>query len=101
MFVFILTYRRPLEIVEQHLEAHKEYLDRYYSNGTFLMSGRRNPRTGGVIICDAADKETARNIMQDDPFFKNEVAEYELIEFEPSKCNAALASYIDKTQQKR
>lgn len=30
MFIFKLTYKKPLKDVELHLAAHRKYLDRFY-----------------------------------------------------------------------
>lgn len=94
MFIFILTYQQPLDEVEKYLDAHKAYLDRNYEAGNFLVSGRRNPRTGGVILCKAADKETAGKMMQEDPFYIHGIAAYDLIEFFPTKYAAGLELFI-------
>ena len=79
MFIVLLTYKLPLAEVERHLAAHREYLDRQYAAGTFLCSGPQNPRTGGVILCRAAD------LTAEDPFRIHGVADYEIIEFSPVK----------------
>ena len=79
MFIVLLTYKLPLAEVERHLAAHREYLDRQYAAGTFLCSGPQNPRTGGVILCRAADRAA------EDPFRIHGVADYEIIEFSPVK----------------
>ena len=62
MFIVLLTYKLPLAEVERHLAAHREYLDRQYAAGTFLCSGPQNPRTGGVILCRAADRAAVETL---------------------------------------
>lgn len=85
MFILLLTYKKPLAEVEKHLAAHREYLDRHFAAGTFLCSGPQNPRTGGVILCRAADRAAAEALTADDPFRIHGVAGYEIIEFAPTK----------------
>lgn len=85
MFIFTLTYKKPLSEVEKYLEEHCVYLDLNYKAGNFIASGRREPRTGGVIICKVETKDAALDIMKADPFYINEIAEYDAIEFIPSK----------------
>lgn len=82
---------RPLEEVDAHLDAHKAYLDRYYASGTFLASGRRVPRTGGVILANCASREEAERLVAEDPFSVHGIARYEIIEFQPTKTAPALA----------
>ncbi len=85
MFIFVLTYQKPLSEVEKYLGMHRTYLDINYKEGRFIASGRQEPRTGGVILCRAATKELALEIMKADPFYINKVATYDIIEFLPTK----------------
>jgi len=39
MFVVSLTYQKPMEEIETHIAAHREFLDRNYARGIFLASG--------------------------------------------------------------
>lgn len=89
MFIFSLTYVKPLSEVERLLPAHIEFLDEHYKNHLFMCSGRKIPRTGGVILCNCADKVEAKAIMEKDPFYKEGIAQYDIIEFVPSKASEA------------
>lgn len=64
---------------------HVRFLDRNFEAGHFLASGRRVPRTGGVILARQMEKENLEEILLGDPFQKNDVATYEIVEFTPSK----------------
>ena len=44
IYIAILTYIRPLEEIDRHVEAHIEWLRRHYEDGTFLLSGRPGRR---------------------------------------------------------
>lgn len=94
MFVVILTYKKSLELVDQYLEEHIAFLNAAYKNNYFLASGRRNPRTGGVIISHLTDRAQLENLLAEDPFYSHEIAEYEIIEFTPSKYHQALAGLL-------
>jgi nucleoside-diphosphate-sugar epimerase len=54
MFVIVLTYIKPPGEVDRLIGAHNAYLERNYQNSRFIASGRRVPRTGGVILARAA-----------------------------------------------
>jgi uncharacterized protein YciI len=84
MFAFISEYQAPLEEVDQHREAHLAFLADLNERGVILVSGRRNPPVGGVVVIDAADLEEATAIMAQDPFAVAGVAEYVPYEFTPS-----------------
>jgi len=85
MFILLLKYIKPMEEVEKELENHIIYLDKYYSLGRFICSGRRNPRIGGVIICKSENEKEVKEILKEDPFYSKNIAEYEIIEFSPTK----------------
>ena len=85
MFVVILRYIKPLEEIEAVVPAHREFLDRYYANGNFIVSGRQNPPVGGLIVCKANSLEEIQAIMKEDPFNTEGIAEYSFIEFGPTK----------------
>ena len=53
MFIVNLTYIKPLDAVEKYLEKHIDFLNQYYTKGLFIASGRKNPRTGGIILMRA------------------------------------------------
>src|ERR1700704_5873301 len=50
VFVLLLTYVKPLPEVDRLMRRHVAWLDEHYAAGRFLVSGRRIPRTGGVIV---------------------------------------------------
>ena len=85
MFIINLTYIEPLEVVEKHLQEHINFLNHYYAEGLFIASGRKNPRTGGIILMQAENKEVVQEIIRQDTFYKNKIAQYDIIEFEASK----------------
>ena len=94
MFVILLSYKKPLAEVERHLAAHREYLDRHYAAGTFLCSGPQNPRTGGVILCRAADRAAVEALAAQDPFRIHGIADYTLVEFTPTKRQAGFDVFL-------
>lgn len=97
MFIVNLTYKVDLSKVDKHLEEHIAFLDKYYSNGTFLLSGRKIPRDGGIIFAQAENKKALEAIMQEDPFFKEELINLDIIEFIPSKAAEGYEAFIPAT----
>lgn len=98
MYVVLLTYTAPLEEVDYALAEHSEWLGRQYAAGLFLASGRRNPRTGGVIITRPMSREKLNAVLATDPFAVQRLAHYDVIEFQASRtaheifasCNEAV-----------
>jgi uncharacterized protein YciI len=82
MFALHSVYVKPLEEVDQYLDAHRAFLKALYSQGITICSGPKIPRTGGFILMKATTKAKAVEIMKNDPYVINHVAEYSVIEFE-------------------
>ncbi|AHH22221.1 hypothetical protein NONO_c74660 [Nocardia nova SH22a] len=91
MFVVVLTYTADLEIIDSLIPEHTAWLDANYAAGVFLASGRRVPRTGGVIVVDIETRAQLDEILRQDPFGLAGAATYEVIEFVPTKTAPALA----------
>lgn len=84
MFLLISEYIKSVEEIDRLLDSHKQFLKKYYEDGLFICSGRKNPRTGGLIICRAKSREEAQAILSEDPFFIEQAAKYEIIEILPT-----------------
>ena len=86
MFIANLKYKKSMEEVNKVLEAHLEYLDKYFEKGKFICTGKKSfPELGGVILFDSNNLEEAKKILYEDPFYVEEIADYEIIEFQPVK----------------
>jgi uncharacterized protein YciI len=85
MFVIVLTYTKPLEEVDALMHDHMAWLNEHYAAGRFLVSGRRVPRTGGVIVAHGDDRDEIEALVATDPFVTGGVATTELIQFRDSQ----------------
>lgn len=95
MFIVILKYVKPLEEIDKYMESHIKFLDKYYSKKKLVFSGKKNPRTGGVIVSNAATKAEIDEIIKEDPFYIHLLAEYEIIEMIPTKWDEKFSSFIE------
>jgi uncharacterized protein YciI len=94
MFVVILTYKKPLTDIDQHLAEHRAYLDNGYKKNFFVTSGPKNPRDGGIIISHLKDRGQLEDILKQDPFSLHDLADYEIIEFDPIKYHTNFLPFI-------
>jgi uncharacterized protein YciI len=85
MFVIELIYKASLEDVDAHMAAHVRFLNKYYAAGNFLVSGRKIPREGGIILSVGKNREEIEAIVRDDPFHKHGLADFRIIEFRASQ----------------
>jgi uncharacterized protein YciI len=79
MFILSLTYIAPLEAADKHMEAHMAWVKAGYDQGLFIASGRKVPRTGGVILA-RGDRMVLEAICARDPFAIHGIADYEITE---------------------
>jgi uncharacterized protein YciI len=94
MFIISLTYKKPIEVVEKFIQEHILFLDKYYSLNKFVFSGRKNPRTGGIILATNVTPFEINEIIKEDPFQKHDISDYEIIEFIPTKYDKRFETFI-------
>ena len=85
MFVIELIYKVDLAEIDRHMTAHVKFLKKYYALGHFLVSGRKIPRDGGIIIAVGASRDEIQSIVQQDPFHSHGLADFRIIEFRASQ----------------
>ena len=90
MFLIELSYKVDLSKIDAHMAAHVRYLKKYYANGTFVVSGRKIPRDGGVIMAVGDSRQEIERIVSEDPFFSHGLADFRIIEFRVSQRAADL-----------
>ena len=85
MFVVELIYKADLPKIDAQVRSHMAFLKKHYAAGRFLVSGRKIPRDGGIILALGKSRDEIEAIMRDDPFCKNGLAELRVIEFRASQ----------------
>jgi uncharacterized protein YciI len=85
MFVIELTYKVELEKIDAAMKAHVAFLNEHYQAGTFLISGRKIPRDGGIILAVGESREQIEALMREDPFCARGLADFRVIEFRASQ----------------
>lgn len=95
MFVVELIYKADLKKIDAQMRSHMAFLKRHYASGTFLVSGRKIPRDGGIILAVSKSRDEIEAIMQEDPFCKNGLAEFRIIEFRASQRAADIPQRVE------
>ena len=85
MFVIELVYKAPLSEIDAHMAAHVGFLKKYYASGHFLVSGRKIPRDGGIILAVGKRRDDIDAIVREDPFVARGLADFRIIEFRASQ----------------
>ena len=94
MFIVELLYKAPLERIDAHMPEHMEFVRKYYASGHFLVSGRKVPRDGGVIVATAESRDRIEEIVREDPFHQHGLADFRIIEFRASQSAKGLKRLI-------
>lgn len=94
MYIVDLHYIVPLEKLDAHMTEHVKYLHKYYKQNTFVASGRKVPRTGGIILALATSREELDAIIEEDPFYKHKLAEFRVTEFQTSQSHPDLKKLL-------
>ena len=85
MFVIELTYKASLVEIDASMAAHVKFLKKYYAAGNFLISGRKIPRDGGIIVAVGKSRRQIEIIVREDPFYERGLADFRIIEFRASQ----------------
>lgn len=89
MFILSLTYVKPQEEADRLMEPHMAWVNAGYDRGMFLASGRKVPRTGGVILANG-ERTQIEAYVAADPFAIEGVAEYAISEVVVTRVAAGL-----------
>ena len=94
MYVVSLTYKVAQEIVDQHVDAHMDWVNDAFDQGIFIASGRKVPRTGGVLL-SKADRLTLDESLAKDPFNVHGVADFDVVEFAVTRAAPGFENLLD------
>lgn len=99
MFVIELTYKVDLASIDAHMAAHVRFLDKYYALGHFVVSGRKIPRDGGIILAVGESRSEIETIVTEDPFHQHGLADFRVIEFRVSQRAEDIQSRIEGSKE--
>jgi uncharacterized protein YciI len=96
MFIIDLRYIVPLEQLDAHMTEHVKFLQKYYKTNVFVASGRKVPRTGGIILAMANSRDEVESIIKEDPFYIHKLAEFNITEFLTSQMHPDAKAFLSK-----
>ena len=85
MFIIELTYTADLARIDASMRAHMQFINAHYASGHFVVSGRKIPRDGGIILARGSDRAEIEAIAAEDPFVTKGLATARVIEFRVSQ----------------
>jgi uncharacterized protein YciI len=85
MFIIELIYKAELTEIDASMADHMAFLNKHYAAGRFMMSGRKVPRDGGIILATGESRAQVEALVAEDPFVARGLAEFRVIEFRASQ----------------
>lgn len=90
MFVVFLKFSSKRDQAGRFMQGHKEWIQRGFDDGVFLLTGSIQPQAGGVIFAHRTTLPELQERVSDDPFVAEDVVRSEIVELSPSKTDARL-----------
>ena len=96
MFIIELTYTADLARIDASMRAHMQFINAHYASGHFVVSGRKIPRDGGIILAVGKHRAEIEAIAAQDPFVTKRLATARVIEFRMSQRADDVAERIER-----
>ena len=90
MYVVLLKFSSNKGQAGQFMEAHKQWIQRGFDDGVFLLAGSLQPALGGAIVVHNTSRSTLEGRVSDDPFVAHDIVRAEIVEITPSKAQSRL-----------
>jgi uncharacterized protein YciI len=94
MYILFINPTKSPQALAPVFPAHSEFLERYCKAGKFILTGGLTARPAGMVLANVNSGDELKAMLEEDPFVREQVAEYEVIEFKPSRYHESLASLI-------
>ncbi len=95
MFVVLLKFSDNKGKAGQFMEGHKEWIERGFDDGVFLLAGSLQPSLGGGVMAHNTSLPDLQGRVNNDPFVVENVVTAEILEIAPSKADARLDFLLD------
>ncbi len=95
MFIVLLKFSDNKGKASQFMEGHKEWIQRGFDDGVFLLAGRLQPNLGGGIVAHNTSLSELQSRVNTDRFVAEKVVKAEILEITPSKADARLNFLLD------
>lgn len=95
MFIVLLRFSTNRHLVDQHIEGHREWIERGVDEGVFLLVGTLKPHSGGAIMAHETSLPELEDRIAADPFVAADVVRPEIIEVAPTHADKRLSFLLD------
>lgn len=94
MFIVTLKFSNNKIKAPQFMLQHNEWIKDGFNKGIFLLTGSIQPGLGGVVLVHGISREMLTNIVNEDPFVREDIVCAEIMEISPSQVVEPLKSLL-------
>ena len=95
MFVVLLKFSDNKANAGQFMDGHKEWIQRGFDDGVFLLAGSLQPKLGGALVAHNTSLPDLQSRVKTDPFVAENVVTAEILEIAPAKADARFNFLLD------
>ncbi len=95
VFMITLRFSKRKKDAALHMEAHREWIQRGFEKGIFLIVGSLADGGGGCVLAHNTTRAKLQRFLKDDPFVAEDVVTAEVIAFEPARVDRRLAFLME------
>ncbi|HTV24769.1 MAG TPA: YciI family protein [Polyangiaceae bacterium] len=90
MFIVLLEFADQRAQAAKFMDGHREWIQRGFDEGVFLLAGSLQPGRGGTIVAHATTRAELQRRVDADPFVIERVVSAQIHEVAPSKVDERL-----------
>ncbi len=90
MFIVLLRFAAGRSRAGEFMDGHREWLQRGFADGVFVLAGSLLPGIGGGILAQGLSRAEIEVRVSEDPFVAQGVVSAEILELAPSKTDTRL-----------
>jgi len=90
MFIVLLRFSGNKGQASQFMAGHKEWINRGFDDGVFLLVGNLQPNLGGGIVAHNTSLSDLQSRVNEDPFVAENIVSAEILEIAPSRADERL-----------
>ena len=94
MFIVFLKFNSNKSRAAAFMPGHKEWIDRGFADGVFLVVGSLEQSRGGAVVVTNTTREGLEQRVAADPFVIEKIVDAEIIEITPSRTDERLKPLI-------
>ncbi len=95
MFIVLLKFSDNKSDAGQFVEGHREWIERGFDDGVFLLVGSLQPNLGGGFLASNTSRSDLQSRVDTDPFVVEKVVKAEILEIAPTKADTRLDFLLD------